>query len=85
MSVVGPRPERPFFVQKFATELARYELRHLGEVGITGWAQIHGYRGDTCIATRLSYDLEYLENWSLKLDLQIVWLTIRGIFVSEHE
>ena len=85
MSVVGPRPERPFFVQKFATELARYELRHLGEVGITGLAQIHGYRGDTCIATRLSYDLEYLENWSLRLDLQIVWFTIKGIFLSEHE
>jgi exopolysaccharide biosynthesis polyprenyl glycosylphosphotransferase len=85
MSVVGPRPERPFFVEKFAMEIPKYELRHFGEVGITGWAQIHGYRGDTCIETRVTYDLEYLEKWSLGLDLTIVWRTIRGIFYSGHE
>lgn len=85
MSVVGPRPERPFFVGKFSDEIPHYNLRHTGEVGITGWAQIHGYRGDTCIQTRVKYDLEYLEQWTFALDLKIIWLTIKRVFTSKHE
>jgi exopolysaccharide biosynthesis polyprenyl glycosylphosphotransferase len=85
MSVVGPRPERPFFVEKFALEIPHYKMRHGGLVGITGLAQIHGYRGDTCIETRVLYDLQYLENWSLSLDLKIVWRTVKGVFFSAHE
>lgn len=85
MSVVGPRPERPFFVNKFISEIPGYALRHRGQVGITGLAQIHGFRGDTCIQTRVIYDIEYLEKWSFALDLHIVWLTVKGIFTSDHE
>jgi exopolysaccharide biosynthesis polyprenyl glycosylphosphotransferase len=85
MSVVGPRPERPFFVNKFLSEIPSYELRHCGKVGITGLAQIHGYRGDTCIQTRVAYDVEYLRRWSLALDFHIVWMTIKSIFLSTHE
>jgi len=76
MSVVGPRPERPFFVQEFSQTIAGYNLRHAGDVGITGWAQVKGWRGDTSIASRVTCDLEYYQNWSLALDLRIIWLTI---------
>jgi lipopolysaccharide/colanic/teichoic acid biosynthesis glycosyltransferase len=82
MSIVGPRPERPYFVEKFAKEIPNYKARHSGEVGITGWAQVHGYRGDTCIKTRLGYDLEYLRNRSLHLDIKIIWLTVIGCFFN---
>ena len=85
MSIVGPRPERPYFVREFSSKIAHYNLRHTGQVGITGLAQIHGYRGDTCIETRVRYDLEYLEKWSLFLDLKIIALTIWGGFTSRHE
>ena len=85
MSVVGPRPERPFFVEKFSEEFPHYKLRHKGNVGITGLAQVRGFRGDTCIASRLSCDLQYLESWSFKSDLEIVWRTVKRIFVSDHE
>jgi exopolysaccharide biosynthesis polyprenyl glycosylphosphotransferase len=85
MSVVGPRPERPFFVEKFSGEIPHYNLRHTGAVGITGWAQVHGYRGDTCIQTRVKFDLEYLEQWTLGLDLKIIWLTVKRVFTSDHE
>lgn len=85
MSTVGPRPERPYFVDKFAKEIPNYELRHRGEVGITGWAQVHGLRGDTCIKTRLAYDLEYLENRTLQLDLKIIWLTVAGFLFRTRE
>lgn len=78
MSVVGPRPELTRFVEKFAEEIPGYMTRHMGKGGITGWAQIHGLRGSgTSIARRIDYDLEYLSNWSLWLDLKIVLLTIR--------
>jgi Undecaprenyl-phosphate glucose phosphotransferase len=81
MSVVGPRPERPHFVRKFGSVVNRYNYRHLGKVGITGWAQVNGLRGDTSIERRVQYDLEYLQNWSLMFDLRIVWLTIwSGMF-----
>jgi len=77
MSIVGPRPERPAFVQEFKEKLPQYMLRHKVKSGITGWAQVHGWRGNTSIKKRLQYDLYYIENWSLKLDLKILWMTLR--------
>jgi len=76
MSVVGPRPERPYFVDKFLGEVRRYNNRHALKVGITGWAQVCGWRGDTSIEKRIEHDLYYLQNWSFGLDLRIVVLTI---------
>ena len=76
MSIVGPRPERPVFIQEFRRRIPRYMLRHKVPAGITGWAQVHGWRGDTSIDKRIEYDLYYIENWSLILDLKIVWLTL---------
>jgi Undecaprenyl-phosphate glucose phosphotransferase len=76
MSVVGPRPERPHFVHKFLQEVARYNIRHSLRVGITGWAQVNGWRGDTSIEKRIEYDLYYLQNWSLGFDLRIIVMTI---------
>jgi Undecaprenyl-phosphate glucose phosphotransferase len=76
MSVVGPRPERPYFVEKFAAEVPRYGARHNLKVGITGWAQVNGWRGDTCIQKRVEHDLYYLQNWSLLFDLRIVLRTV---------
>ena len=76
MSVVGPRPERPHFVHKFLQDVARYNIRHSLRVGITGWAQVNGLRGDTSIEKRVEYDLYYLQNWSLVFDLRIIVMTI---------
>jgi lipopolysaccharide/colanic/teichoic acid biosynthesis glycosyltransferase len=76
MSVVGPRPERPHFVQRFLQEVGRYNNRHCLRVGITGWAQVNGWRGDTSIDKRIEYDLYYLQNWSFLLDLRIIAMTI---------
>lgn len=76
MSIVGPRPERPVFIQEFRRRIPRYMLRHKVPAGITGWAQVHGWRGDTSIDKRIEYDLYYIENWSLLLDLKILWLTL---------
>jgi Undecaprenyl-phosphate glucose phosphotransferase len=76
MSVVGPRPERPHFVYKFLQEVARYNHRHALKVGITGWAQVNGWRGDTSIEKRIEYDLYYLQNWSLSFDLRIIVMTL---------
>lgn len=75
MSVVGPRPERPHFVRQFQSEYDRYSHRHRLKVGITGWAQIHGLRGDTSIEKRVQYDLYYLSNWSFMMDVRIVLMT----------
>lgn len=81
MSVVGPRPERPHFVRKFLKDIAAYDSRHQLKVGITGWAQVNGWRGDTSIRKRLEYDLYYLQNWSFSLDLRIIFLTLwSGLF-----
>jgi len=77
MSMIGPRPERPAFVHEFKTKIPQYMLRHRVKAGITGWAQVHGWRGNTSIQKRLQYDLYYIENWSLKLDLKILWMTLR--------
>jgi exopolysaccharide biosynthesis polyprenyl glycosylphosphotransferase len=74
MSVVGPRPERPFFVRKFSKELQTYNSRHYVKAGITGWAQVNGFRGDTSICKRVQYDLYYLRHWSIGFDLQIILL-----------
>ena len=75
MSIVGPRPERPEFVEKFKDEIPGYMKKHLVKAGITGWAQIHGWRGDTDLKTRIDYDLFYIDNWSLLLDLKIIFYT----------
>jgi len=84
MSIVGPRPERPHFVQNFMQDVAQYNTRHYLKVGITGWAQVNGWRGDTSIARRVEHDLYYLGNWSLLFDLRIVLLTIwRTLFVNK--
>ena len=81
MSIVGPRPERPFFVEQFKHRLPQYMLRHKVKAGITGWAQVNGWRGNTSLEKRLEYDLYYIENWSVTLDLKIMWLTlVRGLF-----
>jgi Undecaprenyl-phosphate glucose phosphotransferase len=76
MSMVGPRPERPVFIKEFRTHIPRYMLRHKVPAGITGWAQVNGWRGDTSIDKRIECDLYYIENWSLLLDLKILFLTI---------
>jgi exopolysaccharide biosynthesis polyprenyl glycosylphosphotransferase len=80
MSIVGPRPERPLFVARFATEVDRYHDRHRVKSGITGWAQVNGLRGQTSIADRVEWDNFYIQNWSLRLDLRIVILTIAEVF-----
>ncbi|HKS21211.1 MAG TPA: undecaprenyl-phosphate glucose phosphotransferase [Thermoanaerobaculia bacterium] len=76
MSVVGPRPERPQFVEQFRAELPHYMLRHKVRAGMTGWAQVHGWRGNTSIRVRIEHDLYYIENWSLLLDLKICFMTV---------
>src|SRR5262249_37059742 len=84
MSVVGPRPERPHFVQKFLSEVARYNDRHALKVGITGWAQVNGWRGDTSIEKRIEFDLYYLQNWSLSFDLRIIIMTIFSGLINRN-
>ncbi|SPE25603.1 Undecaprenyl-phosphate glucose phosphotransferase [Acidobacteriia bacterium SbA2] len=84
MSVVGPRPERPYFVEKFAVEVPRYRARHYLKVGITGWAQVNGWRGDTSIEKRVEHDLYYLNNWSLLFDLRIVLRTVLHTLNAKH-
>jgi exopolysaccharide biosynthesis polyprenyl glycosylphosphotransferase len=76
MSLVGPRPEQPQYVQEFRQHIPRYMERHREKAGMTGWAQIHGLRGDTSIGQRTRYDLWYVENWSLWLDIKIIFRTI---------
>ena len=78
MSLVGPRPERPHFVQQFRESIPRYMGRHSVKSGMTGWAQVHGLRGNTPIDERIKYDLYYIENWSIWLDLKILLMTLRA-------
>jgi Undecaprenyl-phosphate glucose phosphotransferase len=80
MSLVGPRPERPMYVEQFRASVPRYMLRHHMKAGITGWAQVHGLRGDTPLDRRIEYDLYYIRNWSLGLDLRILFLTLWRVF-----
>ena len=84
MSLVGPRPERPFFVEKFREEIPRYMVKHQVRPGLTGWAQVNGYRGDTSIKKRIEYDLYYIENWTLGLDIKILFLTFFKGFVNKN-
>lgn len=84
MSLVGPRPERPQFVEKFKEEIPRYMVKHQVRPGMTGWAQVNGYRGDTSIKRRIDHDLYYIENWSLLLDIKILFLTIFKGFINHN-
>jgi len=84
MSLVGPRPERPKFVEKFKEEIPRYMIKHQVRPGMTGWAQINGYRGDTSIRKRIEYDLHYIENWSVGLDVKILFLTVFKGFINKN-
>jgi Undecaprenyl-phosphate glucose phosphotransferase len=84
MSVVGPRPERPALIEDFRHQIPGYMLRHKTKAGITGWAQVHGWRGDTSLHKRIEYDLYYIQNWSLWLDLKIVVMTVFKGFVHEN-
>ncbi len=84
MSLVGPRPERPVFIEEFKRQIPRYHLRHKVKAGITGWAQINGLRGQTSIEKRIEYDLYYIENWSLLLDFKILVRTALGGFLSKN-
>lgn len=80
MSLIGPRPERPVFVERYKDEVPHYMKKHLVKAGVTGWAQVHGWRGDTCLHTRIEHDLYYIENWSLWLDVKIIIMTVfRGL------
>lgn len=84
MSLVGPRPEREFFVQKFRNEIPTYMLRHKMKAGITGWAQINGWRGDTSIEKRVECDLYYINNWSIWLDIKIIFMTFAKGFINKN-
>ena len=84
MSLVGPRPERPQFVQKFRDEIPRYMVKHQVRPGLTGWAQVNGYRGNTSIRKRIDYDLYYIENWSVGLDVKIILLTFFKGFINKN-
>jgi Undecaprenyl-phosphate glucose phosphotransferase len=84
MSIVGPRPERPLFVAQFKDKIPQYMLRHKVKAGITGWAQVNGWRGNTSIEKRIEYDLYYIENWSVRLDMKIIWLTLLKGFFHKH-
>ena len=84
MSLVGPRPERPFFVEKFREEIPRYMVKHQVRPGMTGWAQVNGYRGDTSIRKRIECDLYYIENWSIGFDIKIIFLTFFKGFINKN-
>jgi Undecaprenyl-phosphate glucose phosphotransferase len=84
MSLVGPRPERPFFVHQFKTRIPQYMLRHKVKAGLTGWAQVNGLRGNTSLEKRIEYDLYYIQNWSLALDVKIMILTLYRAWQHRH-
>ncbi len=84
MSIVGPRPERMVFVNQFKNQIPNYMQKHLVKAGITGWAQINGWRGNTSLEKRIEYDLYYIENWSLQLDLKIIFLTFFRGFINKN-
>ncbi len=84
MSLVGPRPERPLFVEKFREEIPRYMIKHQVRPGVTGWAQVNGYRGDTSIRKRIEFDLYYIENWTVGFDLKILFLTFFKGFINKN-
>jgi exopolysaccharide biosynthesis polyprenyl glycosylphosphotransferase len=80
MSLVGPRPERPLYVEQFRARIPRYMLRHHVKAGITGWAQVNGMRGDTPLDQRIKYDLYYIRHWSLGFDVRIILMTFSRVF-----
>jgi putative colanic acid biosynthesis UDP-glucose lipid carrier transferase len=84
MSIVGPRPERPVFIEQFREQVPQYMLRHKMKAGITGWAQVNGWRGNTSISKRIEFDIYYIRNWSLRLDFKIMLMTLWRGFTSEH-
>ena len=84
MSLVGPRPERPYFVEKFKEEIPRYMVKHQVRPGLTGWAQVNGYRGDTSIRKRIEHDLYYIENWTIGFDFKILFLTFFKGFINKN-
>ena len=84
MSLVGPRPERPQWVEKFKEEIPRYMIKHQVRPGLTGWAQVSGYRGDTSIKKRIEYDLYYIENWTISFDIKIIFLTFLTGFINKN-
>ena len=84
MSIVGPRPERPEFIQKFREQFPQYNLRHKMKAGITGWAQVNGFRGNTSWEKRLAHDMYYIEHWSLWLDIKIMLLTFWKGFIHRE-
>jgi lipopolysaccharide/colanic/teichoic acid biosynthesis glycosyltransferase len=84
MSLVGPRPERPVFVEEFRHRMPRYMLRHRVKAGMTGWAQVQGWRGNTSLEKRLEHDLYYIQHWSLLLDIKILWLTLWCGFIHTN-
>ena len=84
MSLIGPRPERPYFVEKYKEEIPRYMIKHQVRPGLTGWAQVNGYRGDTSIKKRIDCDLYYIENWTLSLDFKILIMTFTKGFINEN-
>jgi putative colanic acid biosynthesis UDP-glucose lipid carrier transferase len=84
MSIVGPRPERPMLIEKFKQEIPGYMQKHMVKAGITGWAQINGWRGNTDLKKRIEYDLYYIEHWSLWFDLKIIFLTLFKGFVNKN-
>ena len=84
MSLIGPRPERPFFVEQFKEEFTHYMQRHQVKEGITGWAQVNGWRGNTSLEKRVLFDIYYIENWSFFFDLKILWLTLWKGFINKN-
>ena len=84
MSLIGPRPERPYYVEKFKEEIPRYMVKHQVRPGITGWAQVNGFRGDTSIRGRIDCDLYYIENWTLGLDIKILFMTVFKGFINKN-
>jgi lipopolysaccharide/colanic/teichoic acid biosynthesis glycosyltransferase len=84
MSLVGPRPERPQWVERFREEIPRYMIKHQVRPGLTGWAQVNGYRGDTSIRKRIDYDIYYIENWTLGFDFKILFLTFFKGFINKN-
>lgn len=84
MSLVGPRPERPLFVEKFKEEIPRYMVKHQVRPGLTGWAQVNGYRGDTSIRKRIDYDIYYIENWTMGFDIKIILMTFLTGFINKN-
>ena len=84
MSLIGPRPERPLFVEKFKEEIPRYMVKHQVRPGLTGWAQVNGLRGDTSIRKRIEYDIYYIENWTLWFDIKIIFMTFFTGFINKN-